>query len=115
MPSPSHTPDLQAVTRRALGELRRQSMAWRWPLIRERRDPLAGAERLTLTVHFEDAGDGWVMATIPEVPGAISQGRTRAEARENVIDALQTLLTPDNRLAGAPPSHDDESLTLTVS
>jgi predicted RNase H-like HicB family nuclease len=27
------------------------------------------------------------------VPGAISQGRTREEARENVIDALQLMLT----------------------
>ena len=49
-------------------------------------------EAINLTIHYEDAGDGWVLATIPEVPGAISQGRTRAEARTNVIDALQTVL-----------------------
>jgi predicted RNase H-like HicB family nuclease len=30
-----------------------------------------------------------------EVPGTISQGRTRAEARENVIDALRVVLSPD--------------------
>jgi predicted RNase H-like HicB family nuclease len=29
---------------------------------------------------------------IPEVPGAISQGRTREKARENVIDALHGIL-----------------------
>ena len=52
-------------------------------------------EAIELTIRYEDAGDGWIMATIPEVPGAISQGRTRAEARANVIDALQTVLTPD--------------------
>lgn len=77
---------------------------------------LAGGERITLTIHFEDAGEGWIMATVPEVPGAISQGRTRAEARENVIDALQTILTPDSALAGRrSPGMDDEPLTLTVS
>lgn len=67
-------------------------------------------ETLTLTVHYEDAGEGWLLARIVEVPGAISQGRTRAEARENVIDALRTVLEPDERSA-----EDDEPLTLTVA
>ena len=71
-------------------------------------------ETVKLTVHYEDAGDGWIVATVPEVPGAISQGRTRQEARENVIDALQVALTPDDQLAGKPSSDDDELLTLTV-
>jgi len=72
-------------------------------------------QTLRLTLHFEDAGDGWVLATIPEVPGAISQGRTRAEARENVIDALRTVLTPDEELAGRTPNPDDEPLMLTIA
>ena len=71
-------------------------------------------ETVNLTLHFEDGGDGWVLATIPEVPGAISQGRTREEARENVIDALQTVLTPDEQLAGDPASGDDELLKLAI-
>jgi predicted RNase H-like HicB family nuclease len=32
------------------------------------------------------------MAQVEEVPGAISQGRTRQEARENVTDALRLML-----------------------
>jgi len=72
-------------------------------------------EAINLTIHYEDAGDGWVLATIPEIPGAISQGRSRAEARVNVIDALQTVLTPDDQLTGGSSSGDDELLTLTVS
>ena len=72
-------------------------------------------ETLSLTIHFEDAGDGWVLATILEVPGAISQGRTRDEARQNVIDALRTVLTPDDQLTGGSSSADDELLTLTVA
>jgi predicted RNase H-like HicB family nuclease len=39
--------------------------------------------------------DDWVMAQVQEVPGAISQGRTRSEARENVIDAMRLLLRPE--------------------
>jgi predicted RNase H-like HicB family nuclease len=73
------------------------------------------SETLQLTVRFEDAGEGWVLATIPEVPGAISQGRTRAEARENVIDALRVVLTPDEQLAGEPIDADAEPLELTIA
>ena len=70
---------------------------------------------VNLTIHYEDGGDGWILATIAEVPGAISQGRTRAEARANVIDALQTVLTPDDQLTDSASSADDELLTLTVA
>jgi predicted RNase H-like HicB family nuclease len=41
------------------------------------------------TIRYSDGGDDWVMAQVEEVPGAISQGRTRPEARENVIVALR--------------------------
>lgn len=71
--------------------------------------------RIRLTLHFEDGGDGWIVASIPEVPGALSQGRTRKEARENLIDALATVLTPDDELAGSALASDDEPLTLTFS
>lgn len=55
------------------------------------------------------------MATIPEVPGAISQGRTREQARENVIDALRVMLTPDEQLAGGSLGPDVEPLELTIA
>jgi predicted RNase H-like HicB family nuclease len=47
---------------------------------------------LRLTIVYEDAGDGWVLARIPQVRGAISQGQTREEARDNVLDALREVL-----------------------
>ena len=50
------------------------------------------SETLQLTIVYEDAGDGWIMASIPQVPGTRSQGRTREEARANVIDALRVML-----------------------
>lgn len=49
-------------------------------------------ETLRLTIVYEDGDDGWIVASIPEVPGAHSQGHTRTEARENVIDALHGIL-----------------------
>ena len=52
-------------------------------------------EALRFTIHYSDGGDGWIMAQVEEVPGAISQGRTREEARENVTDALRLMLKPE--------------------
>ena len=43
------------------------------------------------TIAFDRPDEaGWIVARVLEVPGAVSQGRTREEARENVLDALQT-------------------------
>jgi predicted RNase H-like HicB family nuclease len=50
-----------------------------------------GTETETLTIVYEDGGDGWVSAQIAELPAAVSQGRTRAEAKANVISALHDL------------------------
>jgi predicted RNase H-like HicB family nuclease len=73
------------------------------------------SEELHLTIRYSDAGDGWVMAQIAEIPGAISQGANRAEARSNVLDALDLLLTPDEQLTGEAEADDSESLTLTIA
>jgi predicted RNase H-like HicB family nuclease len=48
-----------------------------------------------LTILFEDGEEGWIVASIPAVPGALSQGRSRDEARENVLDALALMLSPE--------------------
>ena len=73
------------------------------------------SEQLHLTIRYSDAGDGWVTAQVAEIPGAISQGKTREEAKANVLDALDVLLTPDEQLAGESSAEDSESLTLTVA
>lgn len=73
------------------------------------------AEQLHLTIRYTDAGNGWLTAQVAEIPGAISEGPTREEARANVLDALDVLLTPDEQLGGADVSDDSESLTLTVA
>ncbi len=50
------------------------------------------SKSLVVTIVYEQGEEGWVVASIPEVPGAHSQGRTRDEARANVIDALRGIL-----------------------
>jgi len=53
------------------------------------------AGTVDLTILYEDGDDGWIVASIPAVPGALSQGRNRDEARENVLDALALMLSPE--------------------
>ena len=67
---------------------------------------------LRFTIRYSDGGEDWIMAQVEEVPGAISQGRTRAEARENVIDALRLMLTPE---AEQPADPDRELLELPLA
>jgi len=54
------------------------------------------AASVDFTIAFDEPDeDGWIVARVLEVPGALSQGRTREQARENVLDALRTVLRPD--------------------
>lgn len=55
------------------------------------------SDTLRMTIAYEEPDEeGWVVARVLEVPGAMSQGRTREEARDNVIDALRLMLSPDD-------------------
>lgn len=48
---------------------------------------------LQLTIVYEqDPDSDWIVVSIPEVPGVHSQGKTREEAREMVLDALAGML-----------------------
>ena len=40
-----------------------------------------------LTAIYEHTEDGWWVVSVPEIPGAHSQGRTLQEAREMIKDA----------------------------
>ena len=67
-----------------------------------------------LTIIFEPGQDGWWIATIPEVPGAFSQGRTKEEARENVIDALSELMAARRESALRDKGTDAVTETLPL-
>jgi len=73
------------------------------------------SESLRVTIVFEQGEGGWIVASIPEVPGANSQGKTREEARENVIDALRGIL--ELRFGGhgdIAANADSERLELVI-
>jgi len=67
------------------------------------------------TIIFERGADGWWVATIPEIPGAFSQGRTREKARQNVLDALTELMSARRELALRERSAGAELETFPIA
>lgn len=45
----------------------------------------------TVTGMYERGDDGWWVATCPEIPGAVTQGKTLDEARFMLKDAIREL------------------------
>ncbi|HET8605499.1 MAG TPA: type II toxin-antitoxin system HicB family antitoxin [Gaiellaceae bacterium] len=68
------------------------------------------SDQLAVTIVYEAGDDGWIVASIPEVAGVFSQGRTREEARTNVIDALRLMLSPEGD--DSDPERDQLHLTI---
>ena len=47
---------------------------------------------MTLKVMLEEGADGYIVAECPQIPGCVSQGRTKEEALANIKDAIQACL-----------------------
>ncbi|VVC00372.1 HicB_like antitoxin of bacterial toxin-antitoxin system [uncultured archaeon] len=47
-------------------------------------------------IALEIDEDGWYTATVPSLPGCISQGKTRNEALKNVREAIELHATSTN-------------------
>lgn len=45
-----------------------------------------------LRVVFRPGEDGYVIAECPQLPGCMSQGKTKEEANRNIMDAIQSVL-----------------------
>lgn len=54
---------------------------------------------MKLTAVFEPAREGGYTCFVQEVPAAISQGETIAEAKANLLDALRLVLQCQRELA----------------
>ena len=68
------------------------------------------------SVLYQSIEDGWIMATVPEVPGAVTQGRDLAEARAMIKDAVELLLQSyrENAAKDAQGNAIWETLTVDV-
>jgi predicted RNase H-like HicB family nuclease len=47
---------------------------------------------MPLKVILEEGADGYIIAECPQIPGCMSQGKTREEALANIKDAIQACL-----------------------
>lgn len=54
---------------------------------------------MKLTAAFIPAPEGGYTAYVEEIPGAISEGETIEEARENLADALRMILECNRAIA----------------
>jgi predicted RNase H-like HicB family nuclease len=44
---------------------------------------------MNFKVVLEKGEDGWITVTVPSLPGCISQGKAKAEAIENIKEAIE--------------------------
>jgi predicted RNase H-like HicB family nuclease len=65
---------------------------------------------------YQQVEDGWIMATVPDLPGAVTQGKDMDEARAMIKEAVELL--PESYRASAkkdaPGNAVWESLTVDV-
>jgi predicted RNase H-like HicB family nuclease len=68
------------------------------------------------TVVYQVIEDGWIMATVPELPGAVTQGKTMQEARAMIKDAVALLLESyrEHATKEAPSTAVWETLTIEL-
>jgi predicted RNase H-like HicB family nuclease len=69
------------------------------------------------SVVYTPIEDGWIMAQVPELPGAVTQGRTMEEAREMIHEAVALLLESyrENAAKVAPTGAVWETLSVDVT
>jgi predicted RNase H-like HicB family nuclease len=69
------------------------------------------------SVVYTPIEDGWIMAQVPELPGAVTQGRNMDEAREMIQEAVELLLQSyrENAVKGAPVGAIWETVSVDVT
>lgn len=69
---------------------------------------------MTFKVVLEPGEDNWIVAECPALPGCVSQGKTEAEALNNIREAIELWLETEmeKRLATLPPNAKMLELTF---
>ena len=66
--------------------------------------PRERESKMLFHVTLEQAGDGWIVAEVPALPGCVSQGRDEKEALENIKEAITAWLWTEDQKALASGS-----------
>ena len=67
---------------------------------------------MKIKIVLEKGEDGYIVATVPSLPGCLSQGKTKQEALRNIREAIELYLEPDPK--DVKPSKGHEVLTLAL-
>jgi len=69
---------------------------------------------MTLKIVLEPGEDGWIVAECPALPGCVSQGRTEAEAIDNIREAMELWLETELEKRTVSLPKDAKILEVTV-
>ena len=67
---------------------------------------------MRLKIVLEKGEDGYVVASVPSLPGCHSQGKTEKEAIRNIKEAIMLYLEPNPK--DIRPSHSHKVLSLAI-
>jgi antitoxin HicB len=69
----------------------------------------------TYTVIFEKAKEGGYIATVPILPGCMTQGETFEEAKNNIKDAISGYIQVLKEDKDEIPFEDEEHIAATIA
>jgi antitoxin HicB len=70
---------------------------------------------LSYTVVFEPAAEGGFVASVPLLPGCMSQGETFEEAKKNIQDAIRGYLDVLKKDGDDIPRESEERIVASVT
>jgi predicted RNase H-like HicB family nuclease len=78
-------------------------------------DPGSELVKREYAVLYQPIEDGWIVATVPDLPGAVTQGKTIDEARA-MIEAVELLLQSyrENAAKDAPGNSIWETISVDL-
>ena len=79
-------------------------------------DPGSELVKREYAVLYQPIEDGWIMATVPDLPGAVTQGKTIDEARAMIKEAVELLLQGyrENAAKDAPGNSIWETISVDL-
>jgi predicted RNase H-like HicB family nuclease len=72
---------------------------------------------MDIKIILEKDEDGWYIATVPSLPGCISQGKTEREALKNIKEAIELhvkALAEDGLPLTGKKNRKERLLTVTI-
>lgn len=65
-------------------------------------------------VVYQEIEDGWIMATVPDLPGAVTQGKGMDEARTLIKEVIELVLESyrENATRGLSPNAVRERILI---